>query len=509
MRPTAHKLVVLGLGLGVLAAPLAAQGRGGGRDAVPSGYEPPRGMCRIWIDGVPPGQQPAPTDCATAIKKRPSNALVVFGEPVRSLDEADRVRDRLPTRELWTPRRGINRQAGGVETPRRGQEPTSASRDESQPASRARAEQQPSRSQSEPRARSEPASTQPQASRTRSEPTRDASPRREPPPRQTPPPGEVRSRGQRTPPPPGYTDDLLARERWLDEELLASLYGDGPPGGDSRYGSMDYGRAALPDVAGERGRSRSGVDAAVPWARSVDGRALSAREVELRVRGELALVGGQYGYAGGYAGAGYDERLLEPRPGECMDRNFDGRCDDLMGGADGCADRNGDGRCDDARYDPVIDGCAPGVRCDPYTIRRGRETARAPGGDLRADAARPDRRLDGAAGYSAGFCFDRDRDGRCDEPWTSADRIPQTLPEMGSAVALRRGVPSYDVERWLRRTDAQARVTDRDGDGIPERVTWIDGAGRIVQVWTDRDGDGIADRVELFRDGLPVQVIAR
>jgi hypothetical protein len=319
----------------------------------------------------------------------------------------------------------------------------------------------------------------------------------------------VRGRGQRSTPPPGYTDDLLARERWLDEELLASLYGEGPPGGDTRSGRMDYGRAAPPDVAGERGRSRSGVDATVPWARSADGRAMSAREVELRVRGELALVGGQYGYAGGYAGAGYDEALLEPRPGECMDRNFDGRCDDLLGGADGCADRNGDGRCDDARYDPVIDACAPGVRCDPYSVRRAREGGRVAGGDLRGGAARPDRRLDGAAGYSAGFCFDRDRDGRCDEPWTTADRIPQTLPEMGSAVALRRGVPSYDVERWLQRTDAQARVTDRDGDGLPERVTWIDGAGRIVQVWTDRDGDGIAARVELFRDGLPVQVIAR
>jgi hypothetical protein len=36
-------------------------------------------MCRIWIDGVPPTHQPAPTDCATAIRKRPMNARVVFG----------------------------------------------------------------------------------------------------------------------------------------------------------------------------------------------------------------------------------------------------------------------------------------------------------------------------------------------------------------------------------------------------------------------------------------------
>ena len=61
----------------------------------------------------------------------------------------------------------------------------------------------------------------------------------------------------------------------------------------------------------------------------------------------------------------------------------------------------------------------------------------------------------------------------------------------------------------LRRSDLQARVADRDGDGVPERVTWLDPTGRVVQSWTDRDGDGIADRVELYRDGLPVQVIGR
>src|SRR5690606_24576098 len=200
-------------------------------------------------------------------------------------------------------------------------------------------------------------------------------------------------------------------------------------------------------AVGERGLGRSGGDARVPWARSANGQQLTAREVEVRVRGELAVVGGQYGYAGGYVGGygagGFDPAVLEPRPGECSDRNFDGRCDDLMAGADGCADRNGDGRCDDARYDdarydPAMGVCAPGVRCDPYTIRRAREGVGAAGAG-RGAGARPDQRLDGAAGYSSGYCFDRDRDGRCDEPWTSGDRIPQTLPEMASAVALRRG----------------------------------------------------------------------
>jgi hypothetical protein len=37
-------------------------------------------MCRIWINDVPPGQQPAPTDCASAVRNRPSNGKVLFGD---------------------------------------------------------------------------------------------------------------------------------------------------------------------------------------------------------------------------------------------------------------------------------------------------------------------------------------------------------------------------------------------------------------------------------------------
>ena len=59
------------------AAPLRAQGR----DQVPASHRPPAGMCRIWLDGVPPNQQPAPTDCATAVRNRPQNGRIVFGEP--------------------------------------------------------------------------------------------------------------------------------------------------------------------------------------------------------------------------------------------------------------------------------------------------------------------------------------------------------------------------------------------------------------------------------------------
>ena len=37
-------------------------------------------MCRIWVEGVPPNKQPAPTDCTKALRNKPSNAQVIFGD---------------------------------------------------------------------------------------------------------------------------------------------------------------------------------------------------------------------------------------------------------------------------------------------------------------------------------------------------------------------------------------------------------------------------------------------
>lgn len=72
------------------AVPALAQGRPApikppitvlkGKMVLPSGFAPPTGMCRIWIHGVPADQQPAPTDCATAVKNRPLNGRVIFSE---------------------------------------------------------------------------------------------------------------------------------------------------------------------------------------------------------------------------------------------------------------------------------------------------------------------------------------------------------------------------------------------------------------------------------------------
>ena len=52
------------------------------KPVVPPEYRPPSGMCRIWIEGVQPSQQPAPTDCVTAVKNKPVNGTVIFGDDV-------------------------------------------------------------------------------------------------------------------------------------------------------------------------------------------------------------------------------------------------------------------------------------------------------------------------------------------------------------------------------------------------------------------------------------------
>ena len=104
-----RRTIALALGSALAAAPAMAQGKGHGNgkgkgrggEGVPPGQMPPAGMCRIWIDGVPPGHQPAPTDCATAMRNRPSNARVIFGDDTngRRRDDDDRYEDRRDRRD--------------------------------------------------------------------------------------------------------------------------------------------------------------------------------------------------------------------------------------------------------------------------------------------------------------------------------------------------------------------------------------------------------------------------
>jgi hypothetical protein len=63
-----------------LAGVAHAQRTQQGADSVPKAYIPPPGMCRIWLDKVPAKQQPAPTDCKTAVHDKPTNGRVIFGD---------------------------------------------------------------------------------------------------------------------------------------------------------------------------------------------------------------------------------------------------------------------------------------------------------------------------------------------------------------------------------------------------------------------------------------------
>ena len=71
---------------------------------VPESYLPPAGMCRIWIDNVPAAQQPAPTDCASAIKNRPSNGRVVFPEDGPRAKRDEKRRDGKDARDPKDPK---------------------------------------------------------------------------------------------------------------------------------------------------------------------------------------------------------------------------------------------------------------------------------------------------------------------------------------------------------------------------------------------------------------------
>jgi hypothetical protein len=63
-------------------------------------------MCRIWIDGVPPGHQQAPTDCETAVRNQPPNSRIIWGDnttnrsrPVTDNRDDRRERDRNRNRD--------------------------------------------------------------------------------------------------------------------------------------------------------------------------------------------------------------------------------------------------------------------------------------------------------------------------------------------------------------------------------------------------------------------------
>ncbi len=90
MRYAASTLVLFGIS--VLAVPAAAQvrPRPPAAVAVPPGFLPPPGACRVWYDYRTPARQPGPMSCRDAerLAARDRGARVIYGPPV-----ADRYRD--------------------------------------------------------------------------------------------------------------------------------------------------------------------------------------------------------------------------------------------------------------------------------------------------------------------------------------------------------------------------------------------------------------------------------
>jgi hypothetical protein len=131
-------------------------------------------------------------------------------------------------------------------------------------------------------------------------------------------------------------------------------------------------------------------------------------------------------------------------------------------------------------------------------------------------------------------CIDINRDGRCDfgsgrrvdnrrsddrrgdDRRSDRGRFPidnrridrGRFPDMISAVMASRGQRS-SADQWLPRGIRNVRLLDRDRNRVPERATFLDGAGRIAQVWFDNNRDGRADRMQFYQAGRLVRVATR
>ena len=70
------------------------------RPVDPQSQSVPVGMCRVWLSGVRADSQPAATDCASALRNRPPNSRVIFGQQ----EQGDRrARTRAPAPDTGRP----------------------------------------------------------------------------------------------------------------------------------------------------------------------------------------------------------------------------------------------------------------------------------------------------------------------------------------------------------------------------------------------------------------------
>ena len=160
-------------------------------------------------------------------------------------------------------------------------------------------------------------------------------------------------------------------------------------------------------------------------------------------------------------------------------------------------DRDRDCRVRDRRGEPVRDRDGS-YRYDRECLEDRRDDGGWYDRDDRDDGNRP-----------GDWCLDRNHDGRCDDRgsvYDPRDRT-QTLPEMIGTIFLEQNRPTAEQRRWVGEQRVTARYSDADRNRVPERITWLDTANRVVQVWIDSNRDGRADEVELYREGRRVRTI--
>ena len=92
MRTAAATVILIGL---AATAGIDAQGRGRQGQGIPPGHVPPAGQCRVWYDNLPPGRQPAPTNCdrAEQIASRDRDARVIYGDRTSRANDDWRTND--------------------------------------------------------------------------------------------------------------------------------------------------------------------------------------------------------------------------------------------------------------------------------------------------------------------------------------------------------------------------------------------------------------------------------